>query len=152
MYFDDVTTIEELKQTFRRLCFEHHPDKGGDTATMQAINEAYEVRLRELAQSEKDTEAAINIGKQYQEQIQKIIHLPEIQIEVCGSWIWVSGQTFPVKTQLSDAGYFWARKKKVWYWKPPHMKSTNRKPQSMEWIREKYGSVPVENEAAPLIS
>lgn len=147
MYFDEVTTIEELKKEYRRLCMKHHPDKGGNTETMQAINSMYEARLTMLAQSEKNTEEAINIGKQYQEQIQKIIHLPDIEIEVCGLWIWVSGQTFPVKTQLNEANYKFASKKKVWYWKPPNMKSTNRKPRSMEWIRNRYGSERVETEA-----
>lgn len=151
MYFQNVSTIEELKTEYRRLCMIHHPDKNGDTATMQAVNEAYETRLHELAQAEKDVQETIDIGKQYQEQVQKIIHLPEINIELCGSWIWVSGNTYPVKAQLNDAGYFWANKKKVWYWKPPTHKSTNRKPRSMEWIRNRYGSELVDSEPNPML-
>lgn len=35
-------TIDEIKQSYRRLALEHHPDKGGDQAIFQQIQEAYE--------------------------------------------------------------------------------------------------------------
>ena len=37
-YFKDCKTIEEVKSLYKKLAMENHPDKGGDTATMQAIN------------------------------------------------------------------------------------------------------------------
>lgn len=37
-YFSNVKTLDELKRAYRLLCMKHHPDVGGDTATMQAIN------------------------------------------------------------------------------------------------------------------
>jgi curved DNA-binding protein len=33
---------DEIKKAYRRLAGQHHPDKGGDTATFQKIQEAYE--------------------------------------------------------------------------------------------------------------
>ncbi len=36
-----TATAEEIKQAFRRLASQHHPDKGGDTQKFQAIQEAY---------------------------------------------------------------------------------------------------------------
>jgi DnaJ-class molecular chaperone len=36
-----TATADEIKQAFRRLASQHHPDKGGDTAKFQAIQEAY---------------------------------------------------------------------------------------------------------------
>lgn len=41
-YFANCTTLESLKHEYRRLCMIHHPDRGGDTATMAAINEEYD--------------------------------------------------------------------------------------------------------------
>lgn len=41
-YFNHCNTLDELKKEFRRLCMIHHPDRGGDTATMAAINAEYE--------------------------------------------------------------------------------------------------------------
>jgi DnaJ-class molecular chaperone len=36
-----TATANEIKQAFRRLASQHHPDKGGDTAKFQAIQAAY---------------------------------------------------------------------------------------------------------------
>lgn len=34
---------EEIKKAYRKLAMQHHPDRGGDPAEFQKINEAYEV-------------------------------------------------------------------------------------------------------------
>jgi curved DNA-binding protein len=34
---------DEIKKAYRRLASQHHPDKGGDTATFQQIEEAYRI-------------------------------------------------------------------------------------------------------------
>lgn len=36
-------TPDEIKKAYRKLASQHHPDKGGDTATFQKIEEAYRV-------------------------------------------------------------------------------------------------------------
>jgi len=36
-----TATADDIKRAFRRLASQHHPDKGGDTAKFQAIQEAY---------------------------------------------------------------------------------------------------------------
>jgi DnaJ-class molecular chaperone len=36
-------TAEEIKQAYRKLASQHHPDKGGDTARFQEIQSAYDV-------------------------------------------------------------------------------------------------------------
>jgi curved DNA-binding protein len=36
-------TPDEIKKSYRKLASQHHPDKGGDTATFQRIEEAYRV-------------------------------------------------------------------------------------------------------------
>jgi curved DNA-binding protein len=38
---DRTATPEQIKQAYRRLASQHHPDKGGDTAQFQEIQEAY---------------------------------------------------------------------------------------------------------------
>jgi len=45
----NVRNGEELKQTYRELCKKNHPDKGGKTATMQAINLEYEKLKKQFA-------------------------------------------------------------------------------------------------------
>lgn len=38
-----TATPDEIKKAYRRLASQHHPDKGGDTAKFQEIEEAYRV-------------------------------------------------------------------------------------------------------------
>ncbi len=40
-YFLDVKQKTDLKSRYRQLSLVYHPDKGGDLAKMQAINEEY---------------------------------------------------------------------------------------------------------------
>lgn len=40
-YFKNVQSLSELKSQYRQLVLANHPDKGGDTAVMQLINDAF---------------------------------------------------------------------------------------------------------------
>lgn len=41
-YFNNITSFAELKKQYRTLAIQNHPDKGGDTKTMQEINAEYD--------------------------------------------------------------------------------------------------------------
>ena len=50
-WFAHCKNLKEAQMEYRRLCFEHHPDHGGDTTIMQAINAAYlEFKLEQTSQ------------------------------------------------------------------------------------------------------
>jgi len=38
-----TSSIDDIKRAYRRLASQHHPDKGGDTARFQEVEEAYRV-------------------------------------------------------------------------------------------------------------
>ena len=70
----------------------------------------------------------------------------DVTVEVCGSWIWISGDTKPCKDNLKRIGCRWSSKKKQWYWRPPGagrpwFRSSNE--YSMEEIRNEYGSTQI---------
>ena len=44
-YFKNITSLAELKKQYRALAIANHPDKGGDTETMQAINAEFDALL-----------------------------------------------------------------------------------------------------------
>lgn len=52
---------EEIKQAFRKLAMKHHPDRGGDQAKFQEINEAYKI-LGDPAQRQQYDNPAPNIN------------------------------------------------------------------------------------------
>ena len=71
--------------------------------------------------------------------INKIINL-NIDIEICGSWIWVSGNTYGCKAELKQNGFRWASKMKMWYWHNPEEVTRSYGKTTMADIRTKYGS------------
>ena len=50
-----TATATEIKQAFRKLASQHHPDKGGDTAKFQGIQAAYEILGDDAKRAEYDT-------------------------------------------------------------------------------------------------
>ena len=75
--------------------------------------------------------------------IETLEEVEGISLEVCGSWLWVDGDTKPVKDLIKSVGGRWVAKKKKWYVRPEGAKWFHRKEQDMERIREGYGSVMV---------
>ena len=64
------------------------------------------------------------------------IHHPDL-----GSWLWISGNTFPHREELKRAGCRWSKSKKLWYWR--HWEDSfgwHRGTATMAKIRERYGS------------
>jgi len=39
----------------------------------------------------------------------------DIEFIIEGSWIWVNGNTYPVKEKLKENGFIWSNKRKAWY-------------------------------------
>ena len=142
-YFKDCKTVEEVKAMYKTLAKQHHPDCGGDTATMQEINKAYAIACAAIFQGEnrdaEDTYEQIRLSEEYRRVIEQIIHLAGIVIELVGNWIWVTGNTYPVKKYLKEAGMFFASKKVAWYYRAEEHKTKGGK-KTLDEIREKYGS------------
>ena len=126
-YFNNVETLEELRKQYKELLKQYHPDNPkGSTEATQAINAEYDRLFKVLKDRHEsktaDTETN-NKNMQYdfeedaklREVLQKIIHFSDITIEICGSWIWLAGNTYQYKTELKEIGFKWASKKKQWY-------------------------------------
>jgi len=149
-FFSTCKTIQELKTTFRELVKLHHPDKPtGNLETMKSLNLEYEkafeyIKSNPINDQEKKSSYYANVNDGFRETLEKIIFIPEIFIEICGSWLWVNGETKPVKHLLKDAGLWYAGNKKAWYFKPADYKAKKHKAFSMDDIRGKYGSETVE--------
>lgn len=142
-FFNDCKTIDEVKATYKKLAKENHPDIGGNTATMQAINTEYAFACAKVAKgsglSDEQVDHEVKLSEEYRKVIEKIIHLPGIIIELVGNCIWITGNTKPVKKELKEAGLFYACKKIAWYYHNEVFK-TRGNGAPLEEIRSKYGS------------
>jgi len=153
-YFQDCKTIEEIKKQYRKLAQQFHPDHNRDTDTnkiMAEINSQYEkFRYQKFTATNHETkktyEQEFDPFDGYREIIDQIINLQGITIELCGSWLWITGETKQHKETLKELGFTFAFKKTAWYWKPGTYRKKSKKELNLDQIRNLYGSNRVNRE------
>lgn len=134
-YFEGVKTYEELRIRYKELARMYHPDRGGDTETMKAINNEYDFLKDRLKDYSADkTEHANDI--EYRKIIDEIINL-NCRIEIIGTWIWCF-EAYEVKDKLKALGFHWANRRKAWIWHAPE-DTAKRSKMSIDKIRELHG-------------
>lgn len=147
-YFTNIHSLEELRKEYKRLVKANHPDNGGSVETIKIINVEYEICFKVLEKADSVSSNKYNMEEDamIREIINAIINL-NIEIEICGSWVWVSGNTYGCKDDLKANGFHWASKKKMWYWHNPEEQTRSNGKTSMDDIRVKYGSQVVKSAA-----
>ena len=144
-FFDTkvIADLDNLKKEYKKLAMKYHPDKGGTTAQMQSINAEYDKLREKILKSSNLTEDQrkneIVIDDAIRDIIDVIILIPNINIELIGKWIWVSGKTYAVKSELSAAGLEFIRKAGAPYWVYKGVESKSRGGTPMDEIKKKYG-------------
>jgi hypothetical protein len=155
-FFTAQMTREEIKAKYRELAKRWHPDLGGDTATMQAINAEYAWAMDAATRTERPDanestyqwHAANNetLRQKIEEAVRMFARFTAIEIEICGAWIWIHGTakrgTSPENDAVIDLlkahQYRFAAHKALWYY--PVVPSKSHSSHSMEEIRSMYGS------------
>ena len=143
-YFEGLSDEREIKVRYKELAKEHHPDKGGCSEVMKEINNQYEDVIRGCYQlagkSITEIDELLSNDAVMREKLSAILLIDGIVIELCGSWLWVTGDTMSCKARLKELGFFWAVKKRAWYFHTEEKKRKYRKGMELNLIREKYGS------------
>jgi len=150
----EIKCIEDLKKVYFKMAQKLHPDHGGDTEEFKILNNEYQ----ELFPRFKNIHRNINpdIEQEFYESKKPIKECPDdfikivsellkisgIEIELCGRWLWISGDTKPVKEALKVYGCRWNSKKKMWSWhyEEDGFRKRSRKSVPMADIRTMYGS------------
>ena len=163
-YFNTSTinNINELKKQYKKLAFEFHPDIAkNDGSIMKVINNEYAFLITHLETftSQKAYEASTNktnYKKSYYQydpefinMINELIKLKmkNVNIEICGFFIYITGTTKPYSKQLGKNGLKlkWNNKKLAWYYSPSwYVKHGSN--WDMDKIRSTYGSDIINNE------
>lgn len=149
MFFDSCKNLNELKAEYKCLALKHHPDMGGDLRTMQAINAEYdktfavlkELQNFEAEQPESSTKATTEAPEEFRTVVDALLKIAGIEVELCGAWLWISGDTYQNREALKACSCLWSRSKQRWYWR--HAEDDckwSRGKTSMSEIRHKYGS------------
>lgn len=149
-YFKGITSLDQLKLKYRELIKQYHPDlPNGDLEAMKIINIEYDYLLLHVKnfKGEYLNDSQIKLEKASRDILEKIDTIEGLIIEVCGNWLWVSGETRTHKEYLKSIGLHWQHKKQMWYFNPDTEKGwkPSKAPiMDMEYIRTKYGSVEIE--------
>jgi len=156
-YFTNVKDITSLRKLYYKLALINHPDKGGNEETMKAINNQYETASRNIinGNTEFSTSRKVyetEVSEELMSKINEIIHFTELTIEVIGGWIWISGNTYPKKAEIKEAGFKFSNNKTAWYWHSTNYRKRSKKQFSMSGIRDLWGAQTVETETTLLIS
>lgn len=129
---------QNTKTAYHAACKKYHPDINPvGEEMMKIINDAYDA-LKEYAGEMKSEQT--DYGDMLNDALNAISGLPALVIEICGSWVWITGETREYKDMLKEAGFKWAAKKKAWYFRPEEFSSRSKGTKSLEEIRAKYGS------------
>lgn len=147
-WFNNPKSVEELKKQYKKLAIENHPDRGGSTEAMQEINAEYDrlfAKLKDIhtsASGETYTakEESAETPDEFKDIISRLVSLIGIEIEVCGSWLWVTGATFAHKEILKEMKFRWSKNKNAWYFHNDGYIKRSRKTFSMDEIRDLWGS------------
>ena len=144
-------TLDELKAQYRKLAMMHHPDRGGNLDTMKAINNEHDalfeiLKAQQNSRADADetgrTQHTTETAEEFRAVIDYLMRLDGLNIELCGCWLWISGETRKNKDALKQAGCYWSNAKKMWYWRHPENAHHHHghHSYSMEHIRSRYGS------------
>lgn len=155
-FFDlsKIHTLDDLKGEYWRLAKQYHPDiTGGSKEKFQSMQNEYDnltdsfLRNSNFTASEVKNE--VELDETYKAVINAIVGLEGLKIEIVGKWIWVSGNTFPVKDILKSTSFKFAPVKKMWYYTFGE-RSKSRKEFTIDQIRNRYGSKDITTKRAKL--
>lgn len=153
--FENIFNFADLRKAYHKASRKAHPDMGGSTEEMQRVNAEYEKAVKRIERTgerfedaaETATDTAENAHKttaadmaEYAEILQKLFSLDGIEIELCGSWLWITGDTRTVKDYLKEWGCKWSKNKSAWYWYSGEYHRHSKRRFSLDEIRDMHGS------------
>ena len=145
-YFTECKSLDEAKQLYKKLCVKLHPDVSGydSTADFQRMQAEFE-KFRP-GKEKFEGEFAQWDATEYAFIINQLIKIGGISIEICGSWIWLSGDTKPVKEKIKafdtreSMRRGWSKNKAMWYFSPKGYRKRSSKKMEYEEIKNMFGS------------
>ena len=109
------TPIEDAKKQYHKLVLKYHPDRGGSEEVMVQVNAEWDWLRKHNYNIHRDMEGQVytderqdvpdEVTDKYSALINALIRLDGVGIEICGSFIWLSGDTYRWKDALKALGF-----------------------------------------------
>ena len=153
-YFNNINTIEELKNAYKKLVMQLHPDlnKDKDTTTQfQDMQNEYEKLFNEVKNLHKTqngeiyTKATDEDINEFRDLLNIVIKYTDCTIDIIGNWIWICGETKSHKEDLKELGFKWAKNKCAWYYHKETYVKKSKKNYSMQELQNMFKTVRVES-------
>ena len=145
-YFHNCHTAEDVKKQYRENAKKYHPDLGGNAEDFKEMRNEYErlwecyKNVHQNAQGETYEKETAETPDQFADIINTLVRLKGVEVEICGSWIWCSGNTMTHKDTLKHLGFKWAHKKKAWYYHTEPYRKRSKRELTLDEIRDMFGS------------
>ena len=138
-YFRGIETIEELKKAYKELAKKLHPDLGGNKEEFQKMNNEYDLLFKSLKNKANKTNNNKD-NDNFKDIINELIKYNELTIEIIGSWLWVSGNTYPLRDSIKKLGMLWSKGRKKWYYTADTIgTNTHYKKKTYDELKQSYG-------------
>lgn len=151
-YFKQCKTLEDVKNTYKDLFMTYN----NNSAVMATIANEYQTAFIALADQYKNAKGVIYTDKdkkagtpqEWADMVRNLAKLNGIKIELCGTWLWITGKTHENRQALKDLAFRWSKDKKAWYYHNEPFKKKGKKKLSLNEIRSAYGTQKLEKEEA----
>lgn len=146
-WFSSCKFAEEGKKRYRDLSRKYHPDNGWTGDELKEITSEFR-EWWEVYKNRHETHGQPNPEKQEHHRevnidafisiINALSAIPDIEIDIVGSWLWIRGNTYPYKDILKSTGCRWSTKHKLWYWTEcPYIKKHSKS--TYQELKDIYG-------------
>lgn len=149
-YFNNCKTAEDLKSAYRKAAVKLHPDNGGNEEEFKSMQAEFSKMFDKLKNVHVSKEgktyeatgdyATNETAEEFMNIINVVLTFAGVEIELCGRWLWFSGNTKAYKDQLKELGCKWSANKMMWYWQNDGKRRFHKKAWSIDQIRDTYGS------------
>lgn len=149
-WFDEsrLETLEDVKKQYKALAKKHHPDIGGNTEDTKAINNEYEYLFGRYKNTHKNAdgetyrsaEPTTETPLEFIHIVDQLVKMGGVTVELCGSWLWLTGSTREHKDEIKALGFRWSPNKQAWYYHHGAYKKRAKNKYTMSDIRNMFGS------------
>jgi hypothetical protein len=136
---DDEALLRDLREELREAKTVHAAVLAAPAATVPAVPAPAQSGVDDIELAELLADVTFTASQ-----------WPNVTIERIGNWLWLTGDTKPLKQDLQNEGWRWHSKKTkertdgkgVYYWMPPEVRGRKRRHSNkdLDEIRSKYGS------------